>query len=119
MIKGTYKEDESYAHLNIVALGGSSFVAKCDNPGPCPGDNWQLIASAGKPGKPGLKGERGERGEGGEKGERGAPGRDAPVLVGFKMDTKKYTLTPVMSNGELEPIQLRAYFQQYNEESNG
>jgi hypothetical protein len=115
-IKGTYRDDQKYSHLNIVALGGSSFIAKCDDPGQCPGDGWQLIASAGKPGKPGPQGPRGELGE---KGERGLPGRDAPHLKGFRVDKKNYALVPVMSNGELEPIPLRDYFEQYNEETNG
>jgi hypothetical protein len=103
----------------MVALNGSGFIARRDDPGPCPGEGWQLIASCGKPGKPGLKGERGDRGEPGEKGERGLPGRDAAQLKGFRVDKKNYTLTPIMSNGELEPIKLRDYFEQYNEESNG
>jgi hypothetical protein len=116
IVCGTYREDWHYDQLNIVALNGSSFIAKCDDPGQCPGDNWQLIASHGKPGKPGIPGVRGEPGA---QGERGAPGRDAPLLKGFRVDKKTYTLIPVMSNGELEPIQLREYFVQYNEDSNG
>jgi hypothetical protein len=118
-VKGTYRDDQDYHHLNIVALNGSGFIAKCDAPGPCPGDGWQLIASCGKPGKPGQKGDRGEAGEKGGNGERGLPGRDAPVLKGFRVDRKNYTLVPIMSNGELEPIKLRDYFEQYNEDSNG
>jgi hypothetical protein len=120
-VRGTWQvlPDQPYKHLDVVALNGSGFIAKRDDPGPCPGDGWQLIASCGKPGKPGLKGDRGDRGEPGEKGERGLPGRDAPVLKGFRIDRKNYTLVPVMSNGELEPINLRDYFEQYNEDSNG
>jgi hypothetical protein len=64
-ISGTYREGESYVFLNIVALNGSSFIARRDDPGSCPGDGWQLIASAGKPG---LKGKRGEPGPRGERG---------------------------------------------------
>jgi hypothetical protein len=52
---GTYREAETYSFLNIVALNGSSFIARAADPGPCPGDGWQLIASAGKAGKPGPK----------------------------------------------------------------
>jgi hypothetical protein len=40
-IRGTYREDETYRHLEIVALNGSSFIARYDNPGSCPGDGWQ------------------------------------------------------------------------------
>jgi hypothetical protein len=67
-IRGTYKADEEYRALNVVALNGGAFVAKRDEPGPCPGEGWQLIASQGKQGKPG------ERGAIGPKGERGASG---------------------------------------------
>jgi hypothetical protein len=49
-------------------LNGASFAARRDNPGPCPGEGWQLIAAQGKRGNPG------ERGAVGQKGERGAPG---------------------------------------------
>lgn len=61
-IRGTYQLDGEYHALDVVALNGASFAAKRDNPGPCPGDGWQLIASQGKQGKPGVKGDRGERG---------------------------------------------------------
>lgn len=69
-VKGTYKDDGEYCALNVVALNGASFVAKRDNPGPCPGEGWQLIASQGKQGKPG---ERGTPGQKGERGEAGFP----------------------------------------------
>jgi hypothetical protein len=112
IIRGTFKDDEAYLFLNIVALGGSSFIARGDNPGPCPGDGWQLIASAGKPGKPGPKGDRGDR------GERGATGMPAPSIAHWKVDRANYSLTLIMEDGrELEPILLRGLFEQYNKES--
>jgi hypothetical protein len=115
VIRGTYSEDEKYSFLNIVALNGSSFIARADNPGPCPGDGWQLIASAGKPGKPGVKGDRGERGE---RGERGSHGEPAPWIIGWEVDRKTYTVTPIASDDrEVKPIQLRGLFEQYNKES--
>jgi hypothetical protein len=55
---GTYRDGETYRQLDIVALNGSSFIARHDDPGPCPGDGWQLIASAGRAGKLGPKGAR-------------------------------------------------------------
>jgi collagen triple helix repeat protein len=112
---GTYREGEAYKYLSIVALNGCAFIAKCDNPGPCPGGEWQLIASAGRPGKPGPKGDRGDIGV---RGERGPPGQNSPTIVDWKIDRKNFTITPVMSdNSEVEPIQLRALFEQYHEES--
>jgi hypothetical protein len=108
-VRGTFSEVEKYSFLDIVALNGSSFIARADNPGPCPGDGWQLIASAGKPGKPGPKGDQGQT------GARGSVGLS---IKGFSVDRKGYSVTLVMSDGsELEPIQLRSLFEQYNEES--
>jgi hypothetical protein len=73
IVRGTWSEGEQYGALDIVALGGAGFIARTDNPGRCPGEGWQMIASQGK---------RGDRGERGEKGERGPPGaRLASVTV--------------------------------------
>jgi len=66
--RGTWREGESYKALEFVAFNGASFVAKRDEPGPCPGDGWQLLSGVGK------RGDRGERGERGLKGDRGEPG---------------------------------------------
>ena len=52
-IRGTYDAEARYQHLDIVAQGGSSFIARKDEPGACPGPDWQLIASAGRPGRTG------------------------------------------------------------------
>jgi len=49
-VRGTYDPAQAYQRLDVVACGGSSFVARCDQPGPCPGKNWQLLASRGKRG---------------------------------------------------------------------
>lgn len=73
VIRGTWSEAESYQALDVVALGGASFGARRDDPGPCPGDGWQLIAAQGK------RGNAGERGPMG-KGERGMPGAPAVAL---------------------------------------
>lgn len=60
-VRELWSADEEYRHLDIVALNGASFIAKRDNPGPCPGDGWQLMAMQGKQGKPGpaVKGDPG------------------------------------------------------------
>lgn len=67
-IRGTYGADEEYRALDVVALNGASFAARRDNPGPCPGDGWQLIAGQGKQGKPGERGEAGRQGTPGPAG---------------------------------------------------
>jgi hypothetical protein len=48
--RGLYKPDETYLELDIVALNGGSFIAKCDDPGPCPGEGWMLLTQRGKRG---------------------------------------------------------------------
>jgi hypothetical protein len=106
--RGTFDPAQSYAALNIVALNGSAFIAKCDSPGECPGSDWQLIASAGKAGKPGPKGER---------GERGLPGAPTPYLVRGFIDG--FTLTLVQSDNSKIEIPIRAAFEKYHEEVNG
>lgn len=76
-VTGVYKSDEAYSAMDVVALNGGSFVALKDEPGPCPGDGWRLLAS------PGRRGEKGERGDRGEKGERGSAG---PALTRLDVD---------------------------------
>ena len=113
-VKGTWNLDAKYAALDVVALGGSSFMARADDPGPCPGDGWQLIASAGRQGKPGPQGERGLPGA---CGERGLPGI-TPAILGWKIDRAAYTAVPIMSDGsDVEPLQLRPLFEQFHSEA--
>jgi hypothetical protein len=101
-IQGTHTPAASYRRLDVVALNGSSFIAQLDDPGPCPGDGWQLIASAGRQGKPGIRGERGPRG---------------PNIEAWKVDPESYCLTPVLQGGEEGPtIHLRVFFEQYHRE---
>jgi hypothetical protein len=114
-IRGTYVADGKYKKLDIVALGGSSFIARTDDPGECPGLGWQLVASAGRPGKPGLKGDRGERGEPGAGGQRG---QAAPAIVGWKIDRRHFSATPVMSDNSKAPaLELRDLFEQFQIEA--
>jgi len=62
-VRETYDPDASYRRLNIVALNGGAFIARKDDPGPCPGDDWQVIAMRGKTGAPG-EGRKGDPGVG-------------------------------------------------------
>jgi len=84
-IRGTWIEINEYRALDVVALGGASFAAKRDDPGPCPGDGWQLIAAQGK------RGHQGEQGLEGAKGDRGEPG--LPVVALTVSDEGALTLT--------------------------
>src|SRR5215470_13093928 len=50
-VKGTYQAGTKYERGDMVALDGGSFVARKDNPGPCPGGGgWQLMARQGQRG---------------------------------------------------------------------
>jgi hypothetical protein len=106
-VLGTYNEDTEYHRLDIVALNGSSFIAKRDDPGPCPGEGWQLLASAGRTGG------RGERGPAGLDG-RGIKGEPGTSIVGWDVDQGSYTATPRMSDGTCgPPLELRGFFGQF------
>jgi hypothetical protein len=106
-LRGTYDAKESYKRLDIVALNGSSFIAKRDDPGECPGAGWQLHASAGR------SGGRGERGEQGPRGMQGPKG-DTASITGWEIDAASYTATPILSGGQKgPPLQLRDLFKQF------
>ncbi len=76
-LRATWSPTETYARLDVVSLDGGVFMARRDNPGPCPGDGWMLGVQRGKAG---IKGERGEPGA---KGDRGSP---APRIVDISLD---------------------------------
>jgi hypothetical protein len=108
---GTHREGETYKYLDVVALNGGSFIARADDPGPCPGDGWQLIASAGRAGKPGANGERGEQ------GERGLPGQAGPTILAWQIDPERYCATALLSDGSEGPaLELRPLFERYHME---
>jgi hypothetical protein len=104
-IEGTYDADTKYRRLSIVMLNGSSFVARHDDPGPCPGDGWQLFTSVGKRGQQGPKGERGERGATG-------PLATAPRIASTEIDAD-YNLVILHSDNSCETIPLRPAFEQF------
>jgi hypothetical protein len=114
MPRGTYDPEATYMQLEIVALNGASFVALRDDPGECPGPNWQLLARQGARGIAGLKGEKGDKGE---RGERGAA-PPAPRLASWQLDRARYRATPIMSDGSQGPaLELRELFAQFQEET--
>jgi hypothetical protein len=92
----------------VVMTNGSSFVALKDGPGPCPGDDWQLLASRGSRGHQGPSGERGLMGLRGERGQA------APTIRDWQIDRERYVATPLMSDGTQGPaLELRALFEQF------
>lgn len=67
-MRETWKAEEEYLALDVVALNGASFAARKDAPGACPGGDWQMIAAQGKRGAPGEV----------KRGDHGKPG--SPVV---------------------------------------
>jgi hypothetical protein len=104
-IERTYDPDAKYRQLSIVMLNGSSFVARHDDPGPCPGEGWQLFTSVGKRGQQGPKGERGERGPTG-------PLVIVPRIASTEIDAD-YNLIIVYTDNSCDTIPLRPAFEQF------
>ena len=97
-IRGTHDPKAEYCANDLVAKDGASFVAKRNNPGPLPGDGWQLLA---------------RQGARGHVGPQGIAGKDAPRIVKWELDVASYTATPIMSDGTKGPgLELRALFEQ-------
>jgi Collagen triple helix repeat (20 copies) len=128
-VRGTFDPGVSYVYGDVAMLGGSSWVATKDRPGLCPGDGWQLLASAGKRGRrgergpsgaPGPVGEKGEGGMKGEQGERGLigpTGEPAPTITGWRVDCVAYAAVPLLSDGsEGASLELRSLFKQFLDE---
>jgi hypothetical protein len=105
---GTYDCNKKYKYLDVVITNGSSFVALKDAPGPCPGDDWHLLASRGS------RGQRGAEGARGIMGLRGECGTAAPTIQSWLLDRARYTATPMMSDGSIgSTLELRALFEQF------
>jgi hypothetical protein len=94
-VRGTYSADAAYQALDLVMRESSSFIATRDDPGPCPGNGWQMIACGGKRGTAGEKGERGAQ------GPQGNPGLSGATIRGWKIDREKYVATPVLSENHI------------------
>jgi hypothetical protein len=104
--RGTYCDGTNYKALDIVARNGGSFVALKDDPGQCPGDDWQAVSL---PGKRGDKGERGDKGAPGERGERGPAGPPGPQGVGIiDVVIDNGVLVIMLSNGQQKEFMLEA-----------
>ena len=109
-VRGTYREGEVYAALDIISRNGGSFIARSDDPGECPGDGWQSLTL------PGKRGERGPRGESGPRGEPGARGEaaKAPEIVRWEIDHDTYAVCAVLSDHTRSaPLDLRGLFEQF------
>lgn len=107
---GLYDESKQYSKLDLVAMNGSEWRAKRDNPGPLPGDGWAMSAKVGKSGKPGDPGPRGDQGAPGKSGPPGA------TIASWGIDG--YLAVPIMSDGRAgPPLDVREFFELYHGES--
>jgi hypothetical protein len=103
-IRDTYDAAEKYLIGDVVTLNASWFVARKDEPGPCPGPDWKAGPS-GRKGEPGPRGQRGEPG----------PVRD---IAAWDIDRKRFTASPVLSDGSKGPaLNLRELFEQFQAEA--
>ena len=94
--------------LDIVALNANSFIARRDNPGPCPGE-WLASDDARQ-----ARRRRRTRGARGERGLQGDPGERGATIKGWKLDHERYVATPVMSDGSSgHRVELRGLFEQF------
>ena len=108
-VRGTFNADAQYNELDIVAHGSGSFIARHDNPGPCPGDGWESLSLSGE------KGAAGPRGEKGAKGEQGPPG---PIIATWEVDREAYRVRAIMSDGsDGGTLDLRPMFEQFHNET--
>ena len=95
-------------------VDGSSFVALKDHPGPCPGADWQLLASRGSRGDRGLKGERGLPGP---KGDAGSERREDSRLENRTRALRRDARDVGRQRGP--PLELRGLFEQFLAEVQG
>jgi hypothetical protein len=108
-IRGTYNAGDAYAELDVVTRDETWFIAKKDDPGPCPGPGWKS-GPTGKTGRPGPRGEQGLRGLPGE------PGRSAREIIAMR-SLPNYQIVLVYDDGsETEAFSVRTWFQQYDGE---
>jgi hypothetical protein len=104
-MRGSYDSGAVYRANDIVTREGSSFIARTDKPGGCPGADWQLLVS---------KGNRGERGPSGPRGMNGPRGEPAPVIKHWLIDKGRFTAAPILSDGTIgAALELRGLFQEF------
>jgi len=101
-LRGTWKAEETYSLNDVVVVDRGSFGALRDNPGPCPGEGWQLLAGAGGRGKEGPPGPRGEKGMDGK----------SLAIVKLEADPDSMLLRIVDGSGKVHDLDLEPIAQQ-------
>jgi hypothetical protein len=94
--RGPFVADATYAAGDIAMINGSAFIALHDNPGPCPGPGWRLLAAVGK------------------RGPKGDPGMTPPTICDWHVDAGTFTVTPMLSDGTRgPPLELFGLFREF------
>jgi hypothetical protein len=81
--------------MDVAAFNGSEWRARCDDPGPLPGDGWML----------GAKGARGRP------GERGPPGVHVRAIAAVD-----YRLVLELSDGQALHVDLKPMLEKFEAE---
>ena len=111
---GPYDVRKSYARLDIVVCdNGTSFIAKRDDPGPCPGNGWEMLAARGRSGETivGRAGHPAKKASGASPAATAAMGKRrrlaAHTMSGKAMlgSTSSHAMAPASSRGAM--IQAR------------
>jgi integrin beta 3 len=99
--RGGWDASERYSKLDRVTHNGSEWIARCDDPGPLPGDGWMLGAQRA-------------RGRPGETGPAGPPG---PQGIGLKSaEVEDWSIRLTLTSGAEIALDLRPMFERYNQE---
>jgi hypothetical protein len=96
--RGTYASKSVYNHHDVVTSDSSSFVATKDNPGPCPGDGWQMLACGGKRGAPGERGPAGPAAAPMRFVESGLDFRDGMITLEVRLSDGSTSRLPLFKN---------------------
>lgn len=92
--RSTFDPHTIYSKLDLVSLDGGAFLARYDNPGPCPGEGWQLVSRQGK------------------RGRQGIAGANAEPITKWIVDVDRCVVIPILTNGRFAPeLDLRPLFE--------
>jgi hypothetical protein len=94
--RGPFTSDATYAAGDIAMVNGAAFIGLYNQPGICPGAGWRLLAAVGK------------------RGPKGDPGATPPNISSWHVDSKAFTVTPLMSDGTRgPPLELLGLFREF------
>jgi hypothetical protein len=125
-VRGTFNSGATYCLNDLVAHNGGSWVAKKDNPGPIPSENWQLVASQGKRGVQGERGPAGPAGipptfMGATVGRRGmeieTSAGPIPLVKSVAVDAQNFTLKLIAADDSALTISLLPMFQEFRRQT--